>query len=620
MARPPRAAAAPHNPFTGKTLGRCRIGKPVGRGGTATVFHATYLPLKKDVAVKVLRQDAGAPAEARQRFIDEARALAKLDHPSVVRVFDVVEDGGYLLIIMDFVPGRTLLQVVDDEGAMDPESALLAVRQVAEALDHAHGQGILHRDVKPSNVILDEAGRAVLVDFGNAEVVGEAADRTGTAHYVAPEVFQGKKQDEKTDTYSLGATLFHLLAGTPPHEGSSVKDILKAHETGKIRAPSQANPDGGIPKEVDQLVKRAMAPARGYRFLAREFVAAVDEALPAARGAPRRPRGRRPRPRPGARSPSSPNYAVFGVIALVVIAVAVAAIVKSSKKPPAPLPPPVKETAPETGAGVGTQGGDGHLDPGFDKRASGRAAREEAGEKAFKEAELYASSNAADPKEAAAKYAAVASEYAELAVGRKAKDQERVWSERALSISERAAREEELAAMSRREKEMREEALRKCAENVGRMAFAEALAALDEASPGGSAADEWARRRERLNLLIGFTEAIGADLDGNPVPVQRIRSDLGRLGEKVTAASAEGIVLTGTSGSRTLPWKELKPTDVIALCRQVMRSTGEHRLILAAFCWEAGLKEDAVKEMDTAMLTDRTGTISGRIEELFGPR
>ncbi|HEU4395103.1 MAG TPA: serine/threonine-protein kinase, partial [Planctomycetota bacterium] len=264
MSPAPRSAARP-SPFTGKTLGRCVIRKPVGRGGTATVFHATYEPLKKDVAVKILRTGADAAPEAKARFVEEGRALAKLHHPNVVRVFDVVEDQGYLLIIMDFVEGRNLLEVLEDDGPMDAEDAAQVARQVALALDHAHSQKILHRDVKPANVIVNDAGEAVLVDFGNAEVVGEAADRKGTAHYVAPEVFQGKRQDEKCDTYSLGATLFHMLTGRPPFEGQSVKDILKAHEAGKLRAPSQVNPDGDIPKEIDALVRRAMAPARGYR-------------------------------------------------------------------------------------------------------------------------------------------------------------------------------------------------------------------------------------------------------------------------------------------------------------------------------------------------------------------
>src|SRR5688572_13373784 len=102
----PSARAAAESPFTGKTIGRCRIGRPIGRGATATVFHAHYLPLKRSVAVKILRADSSASAEARRKFVEEARALARLDHENVVRVFDVVEDEGYILIIMDFEIGR----------------------------------------------------------------------------------------------------------------------------------------------------------------------------------------------------------------------------------------------------------------------------------------------------------------------------------------------------------------------------------------------------------------------------------------------------------------------------------------------------------------------------------
>lgn len=621
MPRPPRTVAAP-SPFTGKTLGRCLIGKPLGKGATATVYRATYVPLKREVAVKILRPDAAVSEEARRDFVEEARALAKLDHPGVVKVFDVVEDQGYLLIIMDYVPGRNLRQAVEEDGPLDPAAAVDGARQIAAALDHAHSQKILHRDVKPSNIIVGEDGKAVLVDFGNAEVVGDAADRKGTAHYTAPEVFRGKHQDERTDTYALGATLFHLLAGEPPYEGASVKEILEAHESGKVRAPSQVNPEGGIPRSLDTLVKRAMAPARGYRYLAKELDEALEKVQPDIEEGPRRGRGRRGAGRGRAAAPAGTGT---GTVVMVVLGVLLLAgmgfaLLRKGDEKPAAEEPKKKADAGEMGRiEIPADAGHGPVDPGIDKRAASRGAREEAASKAYAEATAFADANPGRPKEAAAKFAAVASEYAELGVGRMARDAEKIWKEKALSAAEKARMDAELAAEVKKEKDLRDKSLQRCEEAAAKLRFAEALAALEEVDPPQSQKDDWTRRRARLNLLIDFTQSIGSDLEGNAVPVQRIAPSLGRLGEKVIRADEEGITLDGTAGSRRIAWTAMKPADVLSLCRQVMGSRGERRLLLAAYCWESGQRAEAKKEMETAILADRTGTMSGRVEALFGP-
>ena len=619
MSPAPRAriSAAP-SPFTGKTIGRCRIGRPIGRGATATVFHATYLPLKRDVAVKILRQEAEGTAEARERFIEEARALAKLDHGNVVRVFDVVEEQGYLLIIMDFVEGRSLREAIDEDGPLDPEDAVDVARQVALALDHAHAARILHRDVKPGNIIVRDDGKAVLVDFGNAEAAGEVGDRKGTAHYVAPEVFQGKKQDEKSDTYSLGATLFHMLTGEPPYEGQSTKEILQAHEAGRLRSPSLANPEAGIPKELDGLVKRAMAPARGYRFAARDFAAALEGVVAAIQSGPRRVRTRKPRTRGGTIQTRSAGPLVLGGIVLVAaVVVAVAASSGRESKPAStPAPPTKVEKAPETAAGPPE---DHPVGPGIEKRAESRAARDAAAEKALREAMELAARSGDKPKAVADRFAAVASEYAELSQGRRAKEEEKAWRERAMTGGERESRAAAEKAEREREIREREEGLRRVAEAVADLRFSAALGALQEIEPPGGKHLEWKRREERLNLLIGFVEMLEEGLQGRPVGAYEVRSGLGKAGEKIVSASGAGLALKSPAGERILPWKETKPSDVLGLARRVLRNAPEPRMALAAWCWETDLRAEAKKEMDTALLTDRTGTVPGRLEELFGP-
>jgi len=621
----PAPPAVPRSsPFSGKTLGRCVIGKPVGRGATATVFHALYQPLKKDVAVKILRADAAASAEARARFVEEARALAKLHHPHVVRVFDVIEDQGYLLIIMDFVEGLNLRQKIEDEGPLDPEEAVGIARQLALALDHAHSQKILHRDVKPGNVIVDDEGGAVLVDFGNAELVGEAADRKGTAHYVAPEVFQGRRQDEKSDTYSLGATLFHMLTGEPPFGGQSVKEILKAHESGRLRAPSQVSTEWDIPKELDVLVKRSMAPARGYRFAARDLASELEglETLLQEAG-----RGRRRKVRfrvPVARR-SGPGPALF-LGALVAVAVVVALVLnaggdapppKAPEKPsglaPAKPPGPVSEdpAAPEKPP----------ADFGMKDRAGAREARRDAAEKAFATAREFATSKGLDhPKDAAEKYAAVAKEFAEMDVGRRAAEEEKFWRDRAMSDEERRLREEQRKASVDRERQAREESQKRIADSIKDMRFDAALGAFQDMEPPEAEVEAWKRRGERLNCLIGFADTLGEAIRGEEVDAYSVKASFAKPGEKIVDAAASGIVLKSVQGTlRTVPWTEAKPEDVVRLGDKALRYSPDPRLQLACYCLEAGMKDRARDQRDAAVLRDRTGMAGARAEELFGP-
>jgi tRNA A-37 threonylcarbamoyl transferase component Bud32 len=601
--------------FTGKKLGRCTIGRPVGRGATATVFHARYEPLKRDVAVKILRADQATSDEARTRFVEEARSLAKLDHENVVKVYDVVEDDGYLLIIMDFVKGADLLQHIEEEGPPDAGTAIDWARQIAQALDHAHGQKILHRDVKPGNAILADDGRVVLVDFGNAEAVGKAADRKGTAHYVAPEVFQGKRQDEKCDTYSLGASLFHFLTGEPPYAGQTTQAILKAHAEGKLRRPSQVNTESGIPKAVDDLVKRSMAPTKGYRFLARDFVTALDELgqkfAAETRGGGR---GRRRRVRSGGGGGGGSSSTIAMVIAIVVLVVVVAFLAnlggeEKEKTDDAVVvddkPEPTKTDGPGT------------IDPGIDKRAENREARQAAARTAFDEAESFERRNMGDPKAVADRWATVATEFGELSVGRTAREREKQWREKSLSVDERAEREKEKERVA----EERKTELETIDGHIAGGRFGEALLVMQKSMvlPLKSKAREWERREERLNLLLGLHEILAEALDGNEVELADVRTGLGKTGDKIVSATVNGLTIAGEMGQRSMAWSDFTPKDITKLSRRVLRNAPEPRLTLACYCWETGQTRQAVMQIDTAMLTDNTGTVSGRIEKLFGP-
>jgi len=239
--------------------------------------------------------------------------------------------------------------------------------------------------------------------------------------------------------------------------------------------------------------------------------------------------------------------------------------------------------------------------------------REEAGEKAFQEAEAFEAVHPKEPAKVATQWGLVASEYADLASGAKAKVRRDDWNARAESDAQRAARETRAAEERRR----REEAVKAVDEHVAAMRYPEALEALRKLE--GSTKEEreaLERRRRRLELLGGFKEVLSGALQGNHVPFEKVRP-LTRTRESVVEADDHGVKLEGPAAARMMDWTDLRPEEVLALARQVLRSAPEPRIALATFCWEAGLKEEAAKELDTARLTDRTGTATSRIAELF---
>jgi hypothetical protein len=314
--------------------------------------------------------------------------------------------------------------------------------------------------------------------------------------------------------------------------------------------------------------------------------------------------------------------AILGAVGLVVVIVVGVAVAMTLGKgePPAPVEPPKPKEGPKAldlDPAAGKE--EAPVGTGIDKRASAREARSAAAAKALQEAKDFASKNPEKAKEAAEKFRAVADEYAELQEGRQAKDEHQFWSERALSRDDREKRDREREeAAAKRAKEV-EDGLRKVDEAIAGLRFGEALGALQEIDPPEGKKDHWKWRGERLNLLIGFSEMLHEGLQGSPVNAFEVRSGLGKPAEKIVGASADGLALRGPSGDRTVPWAEVKPADVVALSRKVLRNAPDPRLALACYCWETGLRDEAAKEMDVALLTDRTGTVPGRIEEIFGP-
>ncbi|KHL03133.1 Stk1 family PASTA domain-containing Ser/Thr kinase [Sinomonas humi] len=234
---------------------RYEVESLLGTGGMATVYLATDTKLQRRVALKVLHPHLSRDQNFAERFEREAIAAAQLSHPHVVSMLDRGQDGGVLYLVMEYVPGRTLRELLDENGALAPKQALALIDAVVEGLAAAHAAGIIHRDVKPANVLLADDGRVKVGDFGLARSLS-ATNVTdtlfGTAEYIAPEMLTGRPVDARTDLYATGVMLFEMLTGHPPFTGSERSYVAYRHVNEDVPAPSMLAP--GLAPELDELV------------------------------------------------------------------------------------------------------------------------------------------------------------------------------------------------------------------------------------------------------------------------------------------------------------------------------------------------------------------------------
>lgn len=255
--------------LAGKTLGRYRITEETGRGGMATVYKAWDAKEGRHVAVKVLHPELTVDVQFVKRFQREATAASTLKHPNIVTVYDVGEEDGLYYIVMEYLQGQPLSRMIQERGHLAFSEAVGILSQVASALDHAHGRGFIHRDVKPSNIIVDEEGRATLTDFGIARYAGVTRLTTtgaavGTPEYMSPEQCQGKEVDGRGDIYSLGIVLYEMLTGQVPFTADTTPAVLYMHVHEPLPSPCKANP--ALPQGVQDVLNKALAkePARRY--------------------------------------------------------------------------------------------------------------------------------------------------------------------------------------------------------------------------------------------------------------------------------------------------------------------------------------------------------------------
>jgi serine/threonine-protein kinase len=251
-------------PSIGSTLAGYRIDSLIARGGMGVVYRATQLALDRPVALKVIAGELAGDEKFRRRFLSESRLAASLEHPSVVPVYDAREEDGELIVAMRLIEGGDLRKLIDREGPLPPERAIQLLGQVAEALDAAHAAGIVHRDVKPHNVLV-EGERAYLSDFGLAKAYaetgpGSGASIVGTVEYMAPEQWRGERVGPAADIYALGCVLYEALTGIVPY------------------ARKEADTEPELPKGIEAVIERAVSkdPAERYAS-AGELVAAARQ-------------------------------------------------------------------------------------------------------------------------------------------------------------------------------------------------------------------------------------------------------------------------------------------------------------------------------------------------------
>ncbi|MDQ0683230.1 beta-lactam-binding protein with PASTA domain/serine/threonine protein kinase [Streptomyces achromogenes] len=257
------------DPLVGQVLdGRYRVEARIAVGGMATVYRAVDTRLDRVLALKVMHPALAADAAFVERFIREAKSVARLAHPNVVQVFDQGADGSYVYLAMEYIAGCTLRDVLRDRGALQPRAALDILEPVLAALGAAHRAGFVHRDMKPENVLIGDDGRVKVADFGLVRSVDTVTSTTGavlgTVSYLAPEqIDQPGAADPRVDVYACGVVLYEMLTGDKPHEGDSPAIVLYKHLHEDVPAPSALVP--GLPFELDELVASATARTPGVR-------------------------------------------------------------------------------------------------------------------------------------------------------------------------------------------------------------------------------------------------------------------------------------------------------------------------------------------------------------------
>ena len=323
--------------LSGQTLDKYRILEEIGRGGMGVVYKAHDTVLDRLVAIKVLAPHLTWDQEFIKRFFREARVAARLKHPHIVTIHDVTQARGHHFIAMEYLEGRSLAEIIHRHGPLPPERAARILSQIARALDHAHAQGLVHRDVKPGNVIVGSHDNATLTDFGVAKSLEgtrltQSGVMVGTPAYMSPEQVRQQPTGPATDVYALGVVAYEMLGGRPPFEGDT-PHVLYAHAYEEPRPLPQVN--SKVSPAVGAVVQKALAKAPGKRYgSAKAFAKALEQAV-RSRGQEgvRKPPPPRPSSPSVARVSQAPLWPLIGALAAVIVVMMVVTFWAAINKP-----------------------------------------------------------------------------------------------------------------------------------------------------------------------------------------------------------------------------------------------------------------------------------------------
>jgi len=278
------------NALIGQIIGnRYEIEEKLGGGGMAVVYKAKDRLLSRAVTVKILRDEFAHDPEVVRRFLQEAQSVAKLSHPNIVSIYDIGQDGGHYYLVMEYVEGCTLKNIIQEKGRLDPLEAIDYALQICDALQHAHDSNIIHRDIKPQNILVTKKGQAKVTDFGiakaatNATMTYSGSSILGTVQYISPEQARGDQVTTRTDIYSAGIVLYEMLTGKLPFEGDTAISIAIKHIQMDYPKASQVVPD--LPEELEMILAKALAKRPEERFasaldMKRALEAARDKLAP----------------------------------------------------------------------------------------------------------------------------------------------------------------------------------------------------------------------------------------------------------------------------------------------------------------------------------------------------
>lgn len=623
------------NPFAGRTIARVQVGERIGSGRTSNVFKGHYEPLGRDIAIKILANTYAEHADMRETFLLEARAIARLDHENIVKVLDVVKDQDCLCILMEYVPGETLQELVARDGALPPAKALRIAREMAGALAAAHEEQIVHRDVKPANVILTGGeGSVKMVDFGLAGRK-ELANRAGTPLYMSPEACQGKRIDEKSDVYALGICLYQMLTGELPYTGKSVKAILAAHVKGDLTPASAVRPALG--STYDDLLKKLLVPSKGYRPTAAEAAEALDTLVEASR--PTKSAGGRKGGRGGRRTASSRRTptttsggnagVIAGVVGLVVVGVVAAIILSSKDDEPVAETPTTEQptTTPETGGGGALSAGNGTAgttDPATPSPAE--TAAQAALAAAVTEAGKYPDS----PDKRMELFKAVVLEHKGTEAAKQAGEKYRA----AKQESEERAAAEEQARDAEREKQ-KAERLAKATDERDRIRTAldvfdfEAAAATAKHHGGlpGENPVAWRKELRRIEFLADvFVTRVDDAIRAQPGRSARDWHASAPPEAELVGADSSGLNYTWDGGEGSISWSEFKDSkkDLFHRIRKSLSSSDPEQQLFVAILAAQVFHDDGGPDnrqsknaREVIDLVDETGRFRGELSDFF---